>query len=127
MPRWCRRSLHRRVDLALLEARQPGEPPREVRVPPAEQLHRRGQQHRARTTVASIRIAVAYASRHSFASLLIAAGVNAKAVSTYLGHASIYGHLMPGNENIADLVERFLAGDQDYHAPGDGSREREAG
>lgn len=35
---------------------------------------------------------------------MIAAGVNAKALSTYMGHASIqitydrYGHLMPGNE-----------------------------
>ncbi len=45
--------------------------------------------------------------RHTFASLMIAAGVNAKAVSTYIGHASIsitmdrYGHLMPGNESEA--------------------------
>ena len=37
--------------------------------------------------------------RHTFASLMIATGVNAKALSTYLGHASItitldrYGHL----------------------------------
>jgi hypothetical protein len=35
---------------------------------------------------------------------MIAAGVNAKALSTYMGHANIsitldrYGHLMPGNE-----------------------------
>ena len=42
--------------------------------------------------------------RHTFASLMIAAGVNAKALSTYMGHAIIsitldrYGHLMPGNE-----------------------------
>jgi integrase len=34
---------------------------------------------------------------------MIAAGVNAKAVSVYMGHASVtftfdrYGHLMPGN------------------------------
>src|SRR5262249_27288423 len=41
--------------------------------------------------------------RHGYASLMIAAGVNAKALSTYMGHASItitldrYGHLMPGN------------------------------
>jgi integrase len=40
--------------------------------------------------------------RHTFASLMIAAGVNAKALSTYMGHSSItvtldrYGHLMPG-------------------------------
>ena len=43
--------------------------------------------------------------RHTFASLMIAAGVNAKALSTYMGHANIsitldrYGHLMPGNED----------------------------
>jgi integrase len=54
--------------------------------------------------------------RHTFASLMIAAGVNAKALSTYLGHASItitldrYGHLMPGNEEeAAGLLDRFLA------------------
>ncbi len=45
--------------------------------------------------------------RHTFASLLIAAGVNAKAITAYLGHASIqttfdlYGHLMRGNEEEA--------------------------
>lgn len=49
--------------------------------------------------------------------LQIAAGANAKAVSTYLGHATIaitmdrYGHLMPGNEaEAADLLDVFLAG-----------------
>ena len=42
--------------------------------------------------------------RHTFASLMIAAGVNAKALSTFLGHASVtitldrYGHLFPGSE-----------------------------
>jgi integrase len=53
--------------------------------------------------------------RHTFASLLIAAGVNAKALSTYLGHSSIqitldrYGHLMPGNEEEAvTLVDAYL-------------------
>ncbi len=55
-------------------------------------------------------------ARHTFASLMIAAGVNAKALSTYLGHASIsttfdrYGHLMPGNEaEAADLLDDYLA------------------
>jgi integrase len=54
-------------------------------------------------------------ARHTFASLMIAAGVNAKALSTYLGHASItitldrYGHSLPGNEDeAADLLERYL-------------------
>jgi integrase len=53
--------------------------------------------------------------RHTFASLVIAAGVNAKAISAYLGHASIqttfdlYGHLMPGNEDEAvALIDAYL-------------------
>jgi integrase len=39
---------------------------------------------------------------------MIAADVNAKALSTYIGHASVtitydrYGHLMPGNEAEAE-------------------------
>ena len=51
-------------------------------------------------------------ARHTFASLMIAAGVNARALSTYTGHSSItitldlYGHLMPGNEEeAAGLLE----------------------
>lgn len=50
---------------------------------------------------------------------MIAAGVNAKALSTYMGHSSItvtldrYGHLMPGNEReaagmLADYLDREL-------------------
>jgi integrase len=53
--------------------------------------------------------------RHTFASLMIAAGVNIKALSTYMGHANIsitldkYGHLMPGNEDeAADLLDAYL-------------------
>ena len=40
----------------------------------------------------------------SLAGLMIAAGVNAKALLTYMGHTSVaitldrYGHLMPGSE-----------------------------
>jgi integrase len=55
-------------------------------------------------------------ARHTFASLMIAAGVNAKALATYMGHASVtitldrYGHLMPGNEDeAAALLDAFLA------------------
>jgi integrase len=54
-------------------------------------------------------------ARHTFASLMIAAGVNAKALSTYMGHANIsitldrYGHLMPGNEDeAAGLLDAYL-------------------
>ena len=46
---------------------------------------------------------------------MIAAGVNAKALQTYMGHASIkitfdlYGKLMPGNEDeAARLLDSFL-------------------
>jgi integrase len=52
--------------------------------------------------------------RHSYASLMIAAGVNAKGLSSYMGHSSIqitfdrYGHLMPGNENeAAGLLDAY--------------------
>jgi integrase len=55
-------------------------------------------------------------ARHTFASLMIAAGVNAKALATYIGHASVtitydrYGHLMPGNEKeAAALLDAYLA------------------
>jgi integrase len=54
--------------------------------------------------------------RHTFASLMIAAGVNAKALSTFMGHASItitldlYGHLFPGSEDEAGLLlDAYLA------------------
>lgn len=54
--------------------------------------------------------------RHTFASLMIAAGVNAKALSTFMGHANIsitldrYGHLMPGSEaEAAKLLDTYLA------------------
>jgi len=54
-------------------------------------------------------------ARHTYASLMIAAGVNAKALTTYMGHRSItttldrYGHLFPGNEaEAAVLLDAFL-------------------
>ena len=53
--------------------------------------------------------------RHTFASLMIAAGVNVKALAAYLGHASVtitydrYGHLVPGNEQeAAGLLDAYL-------------------
>ena len=46
---------------------------------------------------------------------MIAAGVNTKALSTYMGHASLtitldrYGHLLPGNEHeAATLLDAWL-------------------
>jgi integrase len=54
--------------------------------------------------------------RHTFASLMIAAGVNAKTLSTFMGHSSVtftldrYGHLFPGSEKeAAGLLDAYLA------------------
>ena len=53
--------------------------------------------------------------RHTFASLLIDAGVNPKAIQEFMGHATIeetfsrYGHLMPGTRDQArQLVDAYL-------------------
>lgn len=59
--------------------------------------------------------------RHTFASLLIDAGVNPKAIQEFMGHAMIeetfsrYGHLMPGTRDQArQLVDAYLqAADRD--------------
>jgi integrase len=55
-------------------------------------------------------------ARHTYASLMIAADVNAKALSTFMGHANIavtfdlYGHLMPGSESeAAGMLDAYLA------------------
>ena len=53
--------------------------------------------------------------RHTYAAYMIAAGINTKALSTYMGHATItitldrYGHLLPGNETqAANLLDTWL-------------------
>ena len=55
-------------------------------------------------------------ARHTFASLLTAAGATAKAITTYMGHSASqvtfdrYGHLMPGSEaEVAGLLDGYLA------------------
>jgi integrase len=55
--------------------------------------------------------------RHTYASIGIAAGLNPKTLSTYLGHATItitldrYGHLMPGSEVEARaMLDSYLEG-----------------
>jgi integrase len=59
-------------------------------------------------------------ARHTYASLMIAAGVNAKALSTFMGHANIgitldlYGHLLAGSEEeAATLLDAYLAREVD--------------
>jgi integrase len=53
--------------------------------------------------------------RHTYAAFMIAAGINTKALSTYMGHSTItttldrYGHLLPGNEHeAATLLDNWL-------------------
>jgi integrase len=60
--------------------------------------------------------------RHSYAAYMIAAGINTKALSTYMGHSTItttldrYGHLLPGNETeAANLLETWLTNATNAH------------
>jgi integrase len=78
----------------------------------------RAQAERAarRWTSAGVEALTLHAARHTYASLMMAAGVNAKALSTFMGHANIaitldlYGHLMPGSEaQAATLLDAYLA------------------
>jgi integrase len=55
--------------------------------------------------------------RHTFASLLIDAGANAKAIQTYMGHEKItttydtYGHLLPGaHDEVRERMDAYLLG-----------------
>jgi integrase len=54
-------------------------------------------------------------ARHTFASWLIAAGIDFKKISTYMGHASItitldrYGHLVPGSQaETVQAIDSYL-------------------
>jgi hypothetical protein len=65
---------------------------------------------------AELRPVTLHECRHTFASLMIAAGVNPKALQTFMGHSSItvtldrYGHLFPGSEEeAAVLLDAYLA------------------
>jgi len=56
-----------------------------------------------------------HAARHTAASVMIAAGINVKALSTFMGHSSItitldrYGHLLPGSiQEAAGLLDAYL-------------------
>jgi len=67
-------------------------------------------------SVAGLKPITLHECRHTFASLMIAAGVNPKALQTFMGHATItvtldrYGHLFPGSEGeAAVLLDAYLA------------------
>jgi integrase len=79
-------------------------------------VSRANDRARARWEDRGLPVLTMHAARHVFASFAIAAGVNAKALSTYMGHANIaitldlYGHLMPGNEDdAAGLLDGYFA------------------
>ncbi len=66
---------------------------------------------------AGLRPITMHECRHTCASYFIAAGVNPKTLSTFLGHASVtitfdrYGHLFPGAEaEAAALIDAYLDG-----------------
>ena len=98
----------------------------------------RGSYGRGRTAAASAGVEqpTLHECRHGYASLMIAAGVNVKALSTFMGHANIgitldqYGHLLPGAEDeVAGMLDGFLAarqvgGDPAERALGDPYRNR---
>ena len=76
-------------------------------------VNQRAATARRKANLASLTLQEA---RHTFASLMIAAGVNVKALSTYMGHSSVtitldrYGHLMPGNEvEAAEMLDSYVA------------------
>lgn len=53
--------------------------------------------------------------RHTFASLLIDAGANPKAIQTFMGHSKIqttfdiYGHLLPGSpDEVREQMDTYL-------------------
>jgi integrase len=71
---------------------------------------------RAAAVAAGVETPTLHECRHGYASLMIAAGVNVKALSAFMGHANIaitldsYGHLLPGAEDeAAGLLDAFLA------------------
>lgn len=89
-------------------------------------LERRLQRAAGRWRAAGFDPVTLHEARHTYASLLIDAGVNIKAISTYMGHASVtitldrYGHLMAGTE---DVVRTLLDGYLERAATGGGLRQ----
>lgn len=76
-------------------------------------VYRRADKAWAKAGLRRLRL---HQARHTYASFMIAAGVNAKALSAFMGHSSIkvtfdlYGHLMPGTEaEAASLLDAYLS------------------
>jgi integrase len=78
----------------------------------ASTLRSRGKRLWIRKGLAPITL---HECRHTYASLMIAAGVNFKALSEFMGHSDIaitldrYGHLLPGaGDEAAELLDKYL-------------------
>ncbi len=83
-------------------------------------VEKANERARERWQAAGLPAVTLHGARHVYASLMIAAGVNAKTLSVFMGHANIaitmdlYGHLMPGNEAQAgSLLDAYLAREAD--------------
>jgi integrase len=79
-------------------------------------VRRSSKRARERWTKRGLPVLDLHEARHTYASFAIAAGLNAKTLSTYLGHATIqitldlYGHLFPGAETeAAGLLDAYFA------------------
>ena len=75
----------------------------------------RSQERAAAWKAAGLQRLTLHDCRHTFASFAIAAGVNAKALCSAMGHSSVaitfdrYGHLMPGSEaDAGGLLDAYL-------------------
>ena len=79
-------------------------------------ISRTGRRARKRWEEHGLPVLTLHEARHTYASFAIAAGLNAKTLSVYMGHANIkitldlYGHLLPGSETeAADLLDAYFA------------------
>ena len=75
-----------------------------------------GKRARRRWEAAKLKPITLHECRHTFASLLIDAGANPKAIQTFMGHSKIqttfdtYGHLMPGShDEVRERMDAYLA------------------
>jgi integrase len=103
-------------------AADPPPPPEQRDIAPAERVFTHGERietiikrGRDRILAAGLDPVMPHECRHTYASFMIAAGANAKTISTMMGHANIattfdlYGHLMPGAEDqAAELLDSYL-------------------
>ena len=79
-------------------------------------IARTNDRARERWSECGLPVLTLHEARHTYASLMIHAGVNAKTLSTFMGHATIavtldlYGHMLPGSEDeAAALLDGYLA------------------